>query len=225
MFGTAVQLNHIAELPLIEYSTSEPTRSSRQLKRGLDIVLSAVLLLLALPLLLLIAVAVRLSSPGRVLFVQNRAGMDGKPFRMFKFRTMYRDAEDRLVDLIDFDGLPEPVFKLRDDPRVTPVGRILRRYSLDELPQLWNVLRGEMSLVGPRPEELQLVKRYLPEQRRRLAIKPGLTGPMQVYGRGDLSFDERLAVEREYLENSSVSRDVHLLLLTIPAVIRGRGAY
>jgi exopolysaccharide biosynthesis polyprenyl glycosylphosphotransferase len=225
MFGTAVQLNHIAELPLIEYSTSEPTRSSRQLKRGLDIVLSAVLLILALPLLLLIAVAVRVSSPGRVIFAQDRAGVDGKPFRMFKFRTMYRDAEDRLVELIDVDGLPEPVFKLRDDPRVTPVGRILRRYSLDELPQLWNVLRGEMSLVGPRPEELQLVKRYLPEQRRRLAIKPGLTGPMQVYGRGDLSFDERLAVEREYLENSSVARDVHLLLLTIPAVIRGRGAY
>jgi lipopolysaccharide/colanic/teichoic acid biosynthesis glycosyltransferase len=151
--------------------------------------------------------------------------VDGKPFRMFKFRTMYRDAADRLVELIDVDGLPEPVFKLRDDPRVTPVGRILRGYSLEELPQLWNVLRGEMSLVGPRPEELQLVKRYLPEQRRPLAIKTGLTGPMQVYGRGDLSFDERLAVEREYLENSSVSRDVHLLLLTIPAVIRGRGAY
>ena len=144
---------------------------------------------------------------------------------MVKFRTMSADAEQRLPGLVDLDTLEGPAFKLRQDPRVTPVGRLLRRLSLDELPQLWNVLRGDMSIVGPRPEELEVVRRYLPEQRWRLRVKPGMTGPMQVYGRGDLSFEERLAVEREYIENPSLGRDLRLLLLTLPTVLGGRGAY
>jgi lipopolysaccharide/colanic/teichoic acid biosynthesis glycosyltransferase len=117
------------------------------------------------------------------------------------------------------------MFKLQDDPRVTRVGRLLRRTSLDELPQLFDVLKGDMSLVGPRPEQVELVERYTPEQLFRLAVKPGMTGPMQVYGRGQLTFDERLAVERGYVENLSFLRDLRILALTISAVVRGRGAY
>ena len=127
--------------------------------------------------------------------------------------------------LVRFDELEEPMFKLRPDPRVTRFGAFLRRTSLDELPQLVNVLKGEMSLVGPRPEQVELVQRYRPEHRFRLAVKPGLTGPMQVFGRGRLSFEERLAVERDYIENLSISRDLRILALTIPSVVDGRGAY
>ena len=135
------------------------------------------------------------------------------------------DAEARLPQLVPFDSLRDPMFKLPDDPRVTRIGRFLRRWSLDELPQLFNIVGGSMSLVGPRPEQVELVARYEPEQRFRLMVKPGLTGPMQVYGRGRLTFDERLAVEREYIENLSLRRDLHLLALTVSAVWAGRGAY
>jgi lipopolysaccharide/colanic/teichoic acid biosynthesis glycosyltransferase len=134
-------------------------------------------------------------------------------------------AEDELGSLIDLDALSAPAFKLRDDPRVTRVGRLLRRFSLDELPQLWNVLRGEMSIVGPRPEELALVERYEPEHRFRLQVKPGMTGPMQVFGRAELAFDERLAVELDYVEKISLARDLWILLQTLPAALRGTGAY
>jgi lipopolysaccharide/colanic/teichoic acid biosynthesis glycosyltransferase len=144
---------------------------------------------------------------------------------MYKFRTMIADAEERLADLVHFDELSDPMFKLRDDPRVTTVGRFLRRTSLDELPQLVNVLKGDMSLVGPRPEQLELVERYAPEQRFRLVVKPGVTGPMQVFGRGDLTFAERLAVERDYIENLSLGRDLHILLMTLPVMVLGKGAY
>ena len=143
---------------------------------------------------------------------------------MLKFRTMVSDAEERLPSSSRSTSSSDPMFKLRDDPRVTRVGRLLRRTSLDELPQLVNVLRGDMSLVGPRPEQLELVERYRPEHRFRLAVKPGITGPMQVYGRGELTFDERLAVEREYVENLSLGRDLRILALTVAAVVRGRGS-
>jgi lipopolysaccharide/colanic/teichoic acid biosynthesis glycosyltransferase len=144
---------------------------------------------------------------------------------MLKFRTMHVGAEARLADIVDLDELDGPSFKLRDDPRVTRVGRWLRRTSLDELPQFLNVLRGEMSLVGPRPEQLDLVDRYADEHRFRLSIKPGLTGPMQISGRGDLAFAERLAVERDYVENLSVTRDLRILIMTVGVVVSGRGAY
>jgi len=138
---------------------------------------------------------------------------------------MVSNAEELLPGLVRFDSLREPMFKLRDDPRVTRVGRFLRRTSLDELPQLLNVLRGEMSLVGPRPEQVELVERYRGEERFRLAVKPGLTGPMQVSGRGELSFEERLAIEREYIENLSLGRDLRILALTFRAVVSGDGAF
>ena len=144
---------------------------------------------------------------------------------MLKFRSMVVDAEELLEGLVPFDGLEEPMFKLRADPRVTRVGRVLRRWSLDELPQLWNVLVGSMSLVGPRPEQLELVERYSPEHLFRLSIKPGITGPMQVYGRGELTFDERLALEADYIDNLSLGRDMRILGMTVSAVVRGGGAY
>jgi exopolysaccharide biosynthesis polyprenyl glycosylphosphotransferase len=224
MFGTAVTLNHVADLPVIEYHTWDVSRSTLFLKRCLDIVVSLTLLLLLLPLFAVTALLIKRGSPGPVLFRQQRAGLEGRPFWMLKFRTMVADAEELLPQLVSFEGLAEPVFKLENDPRTTPTGCWLRRWSVDELPQLLNVLRGEMSLVGPRPEQLELVALYSPEQRDRLRVKPGLTGPMQVYGRGRLSLAERLAVEREYIENLTIARDLRILTLTLPAVLDGRGA-
>ena len=225
MFGTAVQLHHIADLPMIEYTTWDVPRSTQMLKRVIDVVGSSVALVVLAPLLLVLALAVKLNSRGPILFLHRRAGRDGRQFRMLKFRTMVPDAEARLSEVVDLDALEHPTFKLQRDPRVTRIGRFLRRTSLDELPQFLNVLRGDMSLVGPRPEQVELVERYAPEHRVRLDVRPGLTGPMQVYGRGDLGFDERLAVEREYVENLSLRRDFRIMLLTLAAVLRGRGAY
>ncbi len=225
MFGTAVRLNHVADLSVVEYTTWDVSRSTLFLKRALDLVLGSIALLIFLPVLLVIALAIRIETRGPAFFTQLRAGMDGRPFRMRKFRTMDVDAEARLPQLVPFDSLRDPMFKLPDDPRVTRIGRFLRRWSLDELPQLFNVVGGSMSLVGPRPEQVELVARYAPEQRFRLVVKPGLTGPMQVYGRGRLTFDERLAVEREYIENLSLRRDLHLMALTLSAVVSGKGAF
>jgi exopolysaccharide biosynthesis polyprenyl glycosylphosphotransferase len=225
MLGTAVELSHVADLPFIEYHTWDASRTTLVGKRFLDLTVSFVALVVLSPLLVAIAVAIRAAGPGPVLFVQQRAGIGGKPFRMLKFRTMEDGADERLGEFVDIGELDEPAFKLRDDPRVTTVGRLLRRTSLDELPQLVNVLRNEMSVVGPRPEQVEIVEQYTPEQRFRLLVKPGLTGPMQVYGRGALRFDERLAVEREYIENLSIGRDLRILALTIVPVLRRRGAY
>jgi exopolysaccharide biosynthesis polyprenyl glycosylphosphotransferase len=225
MLGTAVQLNHIAEVPVIEYGTWEASFSTIAMKRTVDIVLSVIGIVVLAPLMIAIAIAVRLSSRGPALFRQVRAGRAGKPFKILKFRTMCHDAEERIGEVISPDELDEPMFKLREDPRVTKVGRYLRRTSLDELPQLFNVLRGDMSLVGPRPEELWLVERYGETQRFRLEMRPGLTGPMQVHGRGELNFQERLAVEREYVENYSIRKDLKILLRTVSTVWRAPGAY
>jgi lipopolysaccharide/colanic/teichoic acid biosynthesis glycosyltransferase len=144
---------------------------------------------------------------------------------MYKFRTMAIDAEERLDEVVSLEELNEPMFKLRRDPRVTRFGRLLRRLSLDELPQLFNVLKGDMSIVGPRPEQLELVERYEPQHLFRLDVKPGVTGPMQVCGRGELTFAERLAVEQDYIEHMTLARDLRILLLTIPVIWRGTGAF
>jgi exopolysaccharide biosynthesis polyprenyl glycosylphosphotransferase len=223
-FASTARLAHVAELPVVDCVTWEPSRSTLFLKRCLDVGVAGVVLLLTLPLLVVIALAIRLTSRGPALFRQQRAGISGRPFWMWKFRTMDTDAEAQLSDLVVLDELTQPAFKLRGDPRVTRVGRVLRRMSLDELPQLVNVLRGQMSLVGPRPEQLEVVERYDSEGRIRLAIKPGMTGPMQVLGRAELAFDERVAVERDYVESISLSQDLRILALTVGAVISGRGA-
>jgi exopolysaccharide biosynthesis polyprenyl glycosylphosphotransferase len=225
IFGTATHLGHVADLPLLDYNTWYVSPSTLALKRIFDVVVSTVALVLTSPLFVLIAVVVVVDDGPPVLFRQLRAGENGRVFRIFKFRTMVRDAEAMLPELISLDELSDPMFKLKSDPRVTRVGRFLRRTSLDELPQLLNVLRGEMSIVGPRPELLDLVERYAPEHEVRLGVKPGITGPWQVYGRSDLTFDEVLAVEREYVENLSLGRDLRIILMTIPAVFGRRGAY
>jgi exopolysaccharide biosynthesis polyprenyl glycosylphosphotransferase len=225
MFGTAVRLTHVADLPVLEYNTWDVSRSTLLLKRILDVVVSVAALVGLSPVFLLTSLLIVLDSGRPILFSQLRVGMGGRRFRMRKFRTMVPDAEARLAYLVSLDALSEPMFKFRDDPRVTPVGRFLRRTSLDEIPQLINVLKGDMSLVGPRPEQIELVDRYTSEQLFRLAVKPGLTGPMQVYGRGHLTFQERLAVERDYIENLSMSRDLRILALTVVPVIKGIGAY
>ena len=225
MLGTAVDLHHLAELPLIEFRTWDTSRSTMLLKRSMDVVGATVALLVLSPVLLLIALAVKLDSRGPALFRQQRAGFNGDPFQMLKFRTMCVDAADRLREVLNVEELTQPAFKIKGDPRITRVGRILRRLSLDELPQLINVLRGEMSLVGPRPEEVWLVDRYEEADRFRLEMRPGMTGPMQVHGRGELSFNERMSVEREYVENYSLRKDVKILCQTLAAVVSGRGAY
>ncbi len=225
LLGPGIELNRLAELPVLDFRFSDPSRSTVAMKRLMDVVVSAFLLLLLSPLLLASALAILLDTGRPVLFRQRRAGFEGEPFTVLKFRTMGVDAEERLGELVDLEKLDQPAFKIRNDPRVTRVGRPLRRFSLDELPQLLNVLRGEMSLVGPRPEEESVVALYDERQRGRLAIKPGMTGPMQVYGRSDLTFEERLAMERDYLDNLSLLTDLAILLRTPRAVVRGEGAH
>jgi lipopolysaccharide/colanic/teichoic acid biosynthesis glycosyltransferase len=195
------------------------------LKRGMDIVGGLLGMLFLIVLGPWLALGIKLDSAGPILFKQERIGQGGVPFAMYKFRSMSLDAELQLTQLVDFAALDEPVFKLEDDPRVTRFGRFMRRWSLDELPQFWNVLRGQMSLVGPRPEETRIVALYNDWHRRRLAVKPGLSGPMQVGGRGDLALDRRVRLELDYIENYSLRRDLRILLGTIPAVIRGDGAH
>jgi exopolysaccharide biosynthesis polyprenyl glycosylphosphotransferase len=224
LLGPGIELNRLAELPVLDFRFSDPSRSTEAMKRVLDVVVSALLLVLLSPLLTLCAIAILVDSGRPIFFRQRRAGKDGEPFEMVKFRTMVVDAEERLGELVDLTKLDQPAFKIPDDPRVIRSGRTLRRYSLDELPQLINVLRGEMSLVGPRPEQESVVALYDERQRGRLAIKPGITGPMQVYGRSDLTFEERLAMERDYLDNLSLLTDLAILLRTPGAVIRGDSA-
>ncbi len=171
-----------------------------------------------------IALAIKLDSPGPVLFRQVRVGQGGEHFTIYKFRSMHHSAEQTLDELISIEHLDEPVFKLINDPRRTRVGRFLRRWSLDELPQFWNVFKGDMSLVGPRPEEVRVVAMYNDWHRRRLSIKPGLSGPMQVNGRADLSLDDRVQMELNYIENYHLGRDISIIARTLPAVLRGKGA-
>ncbi len=219
----------------------------RALKRALDVVGALIGLVLSAPLVPLIALAIKLDSRGPVLYVQERVGQEGRVFRMVKFRSMVDGAEEMLSESVDtctepsrsigpssapsarLRACPEHSegagFKLRHDPRVTRVGRILRRTSLDEIPQFWNVLRGEMSLVGPRPEEVRVVHLYTDWHRHRLAVKPGMTGPMQINGRGDLPLDDRVRLEIGYIENYSLRTDLAMLLKTVPAMLLGRGAY
>ncbi len=195
------------------------------LKRAADIVGGVFGLLFTFILGPFLALAIKLDSPGPVIFKQERIGEEGRPFTLYKFRSMRINAEEELEYLLSLNSGNDPIFKPKDDPRLTRVGRVLRRWSLDELPQFWNVLKGEMSLVGPRPEETRVVEMYDDWHRRRLAVKPGMTGPMQVKGRGDLPLDIRVQLDLDYIEHYSLWRDVVILAQTIPAVIRGAGAH
>ncbi|MBN2562404.1 MAG: sugar transferase [Phycisphaerae bacterium] len=194
--------------------------------RMMDVAIACVALILALPIMLLAAIAIALTSPGPVLFRQPRVGRDRTAFTMYKFRTMYAGAEDDKELFRKFNSLPTgPCFKMKDDPRVTTVGRWLRRSSVDELPQLFNVLIGDMTLVGPRPLPLDEVRTNTPEQRLRFTVKPGITCLWQVSGRTEIPYDEWLALDAWYIYNRSLSLDLQILFKTIPAVLSGRGAY
>jgi exopolysaccharide biosynthesis polyprenyl glycosylphosphotransferase len=194
-------------------------------KRMFDVIASTVTLIVILPFLAVIAIAIKLDSDGPVLFSQVRAGRDGEEFEVVKFRTMVDGADEMLIDLRSLNEVDGPLFKLRDDPRVTRVGRVLRRYSLDELPQLWNVLRGEMSLVGPRPALYSEMDQWSPEVKSRLRVRPGLTGMWQVSGRSDLSFSDYVRYDLYYVDNWSLWRDLVILSKTIPVVLSKDGAY
>jgi exopolysaccharide biosynthesis polyprenyl glycosylphosphotransferase len=223
--GTRTTIRPVDGLPMLHVEHPRLDGAARAVKEVVDRVGAALLLGLLAPVLLTLAAGVRLGSPGPVLFRQVRVGRDGREFRMYKFRTMYLDAEARLSELRhlnEHDGL---LFKIRDDPRVTRIGRWLRRFSLDELPQLCNVLRGDMSLVGPRPPLPEEVAAYPHDVYRRLAVKPGMTGLWQVSGRSDLSWDEAVRLDLRYVENWSLSLDMVILLRTLTAVCRTSGAY
>jgi exopolysaccharide biosynthesis polyprenyl glycosylphosphotransferase len=195
------------------------------LKRFLDILIATLGLIGSLPLWLAIAVAIKLDSPGPVLHVQERVGLNGRRFRFYKFRSMYADAEKRLESLLEHNEATGPVFKMRNDPRITRVGAILRRSSLDELPQLINILQGEMSLVGPRPPLPREVEQYRLSDRLRLAVKPGLTCLWQISGRSNCSFDQWMEMDTAYVRNLSLKLDLVILVRTVWAVLSCRGAY
>ena len=194
-------------------------------KRLLDIVLAAIVLVATAPLWLAIVLAIRFDSAGPAIFVQQRVGLRGRRFNFYKFRSMYTDAEARLTELQSSNEATGPVFKMRTDPRVTRVGLILRRTSLDELPQLLNVLKGDMSLVGPRPPLPREVEQYRPSDAVRLTVKPGLTCLWQVSGRSTIGFDEWMELDREYVRNLSLGLDLRILFRTAAAVLTMRGAY
>lgn len=195
-------------------------------KRAMDIVVSSIALVVLSPLFLLIALLIRLEDGGPALFWQMRVGLWGAEFRFPKFRSMVADAEQQKLKLLAANQHGDGItFKIKRDPRITTVGRFLRKLSLDELPQLWCVLRGEMSLVGPRPPVPAEVARYTVRDRRRLEVKPGLTCIWQVSGRSELSFEKQVQLDATYINSHSILLDISLLLKTIPAIITGRGAY
>jgi exopolysaccharide biosynthesis polyprenyl glycosylphosphotransferase len=227
--GARLQLHEMEGMPLLTLPRPSLGRWSLRLKRALDLVFGVTALVLLAPVLLASALAIKLDSPGPVLFRQRRVGKGDRPFEVFKFRSMRADADarkDAVAELNFHGGMNEAgMFKIRDDPRVTRTGRILRRYSLDELPQLFNILRGEMSLVGPRPlienEDRQIEGRL----RRRLDLTPGLTGLWQAHGRSEIPFEEMVNLDYLYVTNWSLWGDIKLLMRTFSAVVRGRGAY
>ncbi len=206
-----------------QYHTASVNRIALFLKLALDKLGAAFGLILLAPVFAAVAAAIKLDSRGPVFFRQVRVGLNGRPFRMLKFRSMYTDAEERRKQLLDQNEHSGPVFKMANDPRITPIGRIIRKFSLDELPQLVNILSGQMSLVGPRPPLPREVIEYEPWQRRKLSVKPGLTCLWQVNGRNTIDFEDWMRLDLEYIDNWSLLLDVKLIVRTIPAVIKGTG--
>lgn len=220
-----VDVDDLGGIPLIGVKEHNLPGTARVVKRVLDVALTLAALFFLWPIFLIIAIAIRLDSPGPILFSQTRIGQNGKPFKVFKFRSMYQNAEEHLDHLNGMNEATGPLFKIKDDPRRTRVGRWIRKLSLDEFAQLINVLRGEMSWVGPRPGLPSEVEKYEPWQRQRLDVPQGITGLPQVSGRSDLSFDEACLLDIYYIENWSLSLDLTILLRTIPQVLSGKGAY
>ena len=221
-----MQLETLDGVPLLGIGGERALpRSSRIAKRALDLAVVLIAAPVVLPLMAILALAIRLESPGPVFFKQQRVGEDGRLFEIVKFRSMVQGADDQKAELLSQNQATGPLFKIRDDPRVTRVGRWLRRYSLDELPQVINVVRGEMSLVGPRPGLPDEVAQYEPWQRQRLEAPPGITGLWQVSGRSDVAFEEMCLLDIYYIENWSLGMDIRILARTVPRALLGTGAY
>lgn len=224
--GRRLDIQQVGALPLLYVAEPEFRGLRRVVKSCFDRLVALVALVLLAPVLVFLALLIRLTSPGPALFLQTRVGKDGRTFRMVKFRTMCADAEARLAEVQALnDVVGGTLFKIKSDPRVTPVGRFLRRFSIDEIPQLLNVLTGSMSLVGPRPPLPQEVASYGGDVRRRLLVKPGMTGLWQISGRSDLSWEESVRIDLRYVENWSLSLDLLVILKTARAVLRAAGAY
>jgi exopolysaccharide biosynthesis polyprenyl glycosylphosphotransferase len=222
---THIELNNMAGIPILGVRRIGINRVGAITKRLLDLTLLAILAIPALLISAIIALAIKLDSPGPVLFLQERVGQDGKPFNMVKFRSMVLDADDQKEALMTLNDVDGPIFKIKDDPRLTRVGRVIRRLSLDELPQFYNILVGNMSFVGPRPPLASEVADYQLWHKRRLSVRGGLTGLWQVSGRSDLTFDEQCLLDIYYIENWSFAYDIRIILQTIPYTLFGRGAY
>lgn len=223
--GPRIHFRPVEGLPLIHVEIPHFSGAKHALKRSLDIIAAAAGIIVLLPLLLVIAIAIKRDSPGPVLFRQERCGRNGDTFSMLKFRSMVQTAEDDLASLLDKNEAAGVLFKIRNDPRITRVGRFIRKYSLDELPQLWNVLVGDMSLVGPRPPLPAEVEGYESHVHRRLYIKPGVTGMWQVNGRSNLSWEDSVRLDLYYVENWSLAGDLMILWRTVKTVARPVGAY
>ncbi|MCK4328939.1 exopolysaccharide biosynthesis polyprenyl glycosylphosphotransferase [candidate division WOR-3 bacterium] len=212
-------------LSILTLSTAPEVSIFLIVKYALDSLISLLLLLLLFPLLTIISFFIKLESKGPIIFKQTRCGLNGKIFNLYKFRTMVEKADEIKDNYLDLNVMDRVVFKMKDDPRITRVGKLLRRLSFDELPQLINCIKGDMSLVGPRPPILEEVHNYTLQERRRLSMKPGLTCLWQISGRNEIDFDRWMELDLEYIDNWSPLLDVKLLLFTIPAIISGRGAY
>ena len=220
-----IVVEEIGELRATAFADLALKNWQRILKRIMDISLSIILIIILLPIFIVIALAIKLTSKGPVFFLQERIGRNGRKFKMVKFRSMYADAEKRLKEYLDKNEASGPIFKMKHDPRITGVGKFLRRFSLDELPQIFNVLVGQMSLVGPRPPLEREIVKYKNWQLKRIDVTPGMTGLWQVSGRSDLPFDKMAELDIYYIEHWSIWLDIKILFKTIPAVISGRGAY
>jgi exopolysaccharide biosynthesis polyprenyl glycosylphosphotransferase len=224
--GPRLTVRPVADLPLIHVDKPQYQGAKRFQKRAFDVCFSLLALLVAAPIMIVAAVAVKVTSRGPVFYRSERIGLDGVPFRMVKFRTMVADADRRLAEVVDLnDSVGGVLFKVRRDPRVTSVGRVLRRYSIDELPQFINALHGEMSVVGPRPPLRCEVETYDHRVRRRLLVRPGITGLWQVSGRSDLSWEDSVRLDLSYVENWSMLSDLAIAAKTVMAVCRSSGAY
>jgi exopolysaccharide biosynthesis polyprenyl glycosylphosphotransferase len=223
-FRSEITLDRLEHLPLLTFSSAPENEYLLFLKRAFDLVLAVVLVIVGAPLLAGIALLVRLTSPGPVIYRQLRCGLNGRKFWLYKFRSMYLGAEQDQSLLSYLNEADGPVFKISRDPRVTPIGRFLRRTSLDELPQLFNILKGDMSFVGPRPPLPQEVAQYERWHRRRLRMKPGLTCLWALEGRSQISFARWMKLDMDYIDQWSLALDFKILLRTIPRVLTGRGA-
>ena len=219
-----IELEELEGIPFLTFTTTPSNETQLAGKRLLDVAVSLLVLVLSLPVIVIAAVAIKITSGGSVLFKQERIGLNGRIFTIYTFRTMIEDAHQRREEVNHLNEMTGPVFKSKADPRVTGIGRVLRKFSLDELPQLWNVLKGDMSLVGPRPPIPEEVRSYHRWHRRRLSMKPGLTCLWQISGRNNVDFDRWMKLDLQYIDNWSPSLDLKILLRTIPAVLSGRGA-